>query len=143
MWRTNFGETLTPPATGSSTVLTFVEPASEVVDKTVVQPRMTSTTTHVGRNRMPRKRFVWQCWKLAPLRAALYSRPLQRMNIFRTTESSADSLIQLLAIDRVEHSSWQDISVVDNRGSNDDYADDLERDSLFDELLVLTLSDWQ
>jgi hypothetical protein len=54
------------------------------------------------------------------------SRPRGRINIAEVAEPAADDLLLILADDRLERSSRQNISVLDDRENDDRRADGLE-----------------
>ena len=70
------------------------------------------------------------------------SRSRGRIQRYKFAESGSEDLL-LLAIDRVEHASPQDVAVVDDRGSDDVHADDEENQWLNDESPTVALAEWR
>ena len=70
------------------------------------------------------------------------SRSRGRIQRFGLAESGSEDLL-LLAIDRVEHASPQDVAAVDYREMDDLYAHDWESQWLIDESPTIALAEWR
>ncbi|WP_231953894.1 choice-of-anchor Q domain-containing protein [Pirellulimonas nuda] len=158
VWRSHFGEALPQGAgsvssTGSAlgqqstlgsgaAVLDSVEPAFEIgraTDRALAESRPTAVESKNG---------ILRAADLALLdsrftRHDSFSRPRARVNPFRFADPVHDSLLLLLANDRVGHSTRQGWSSTSDREGGDDRVDGSDGQSLTDEPLALALAEWR
>ncbi|MEX2308382.1 MAG: right-handed parallel beta-helix repeat-containing protein [Pirellulales bacterium] len=140
VWRTHFGQELPPPGAGSGAAATaFGESTVQELDTAEPVPL---ETPHSEAHANTVKQIALGLFDARPMRRGANYAPRKQVNTFHITDP-AEKLIFLLANDRVGPSSRQVLSLVDDQGSDDDPAEEMDSSCLTDDPLSVALAEWR